>query len=177
DWPSTGTWAVSTILAQVDSRSSLRSKMTLTWSCWTSLVALATAIDGVFWSSTMVAWTGWPLMPPAALVASTQSWKTVFASAVEPAPAPVKLPMAPTAIGVPLALLALPAALGLLAALALAGALADVLAGALAELDDEDEQPTAVSAARARTAAAAPVDLRPACLRPGLLRVIFASFL
>src|ERR1700727_1211756 len=123
--------------------------MTLTWSCWTSLVALATAIDGVFWSSTMVAWTGWPLMPPAALVASTQSWKTVFASAVEPAPAPVKLPKAPTAIGVPLALLLAPVD-------ALAAALAAVLAGALLELDDEDEQPAGGSAARGRAGAAPP---------------------
>jgi len=124
----------------------------------------------VFWLSTIVAWIGWPLMPPAALVASTQSWKTVFASAVEPAPAPVKLPRAPTAIGVPLALLLAPVD-------ALAAALADVLAGALLELDDEDEHPAAVSAARARTAAAAPVDLRPTCPRPVSLRVIFASFL
>src|ERR1700733_1788809 len=145
--------------------------MTWTWSWSTSLVALATATDGVFWSSTMSAWTGWPLMPPAALVASTQSWKTVFASAVEPAPAPVKEPMAPTTNGVPLALL-----LALLLALALAGVPAAVLAGALVELDDEDEQPAAVSAARASAVTATPVDLRPARLRPVSLRVILPRF-
>jgi hypothetical protein len=82
----------------------------------------------------------------------------------------VKLPKAPTAIGVPLALLLAPVDV-------LAAALGAVLAGALLELDDDDEQPAAVSAARARTAAAAPVDLRPPCLRPVSLRVIFASFL
>jgi len=70
--------------------------------------------------------------------------------------------MAPTMKGVPVAL---------------AGVLAAVLAGVLVELDDDDEQPAAVSAARASTAAAAPVDLRPECLRPVSLRVIFASFL
>jgi hypothetical protein len=82
--------------------------------------------------------------------------------------------MAPTAIGVPLALLLAPAA-------ALAGVLADelgaVLAGALLELDDEDEQPAAVSAARASAVTATPVDRRPRRLRPVSLRVIFASFL
>jgi hypothetical protein len=115
------------------------------------------------------------LMPPAALVALTQSWKTVLASAVEPEATPVKVPMAPTMKGVPLAAL-----VALAPPVALAGALAAVLAGALAgallELDDEDEQPAAVSAAIASTAAAAPVDLCPARLRPVSLRVIFASF-
>jgi hypothetical protein len=68
--------------------------------------------------------------------------------------------MAPTANGVPLALLPLAALL------ALDGAPAAVLAGALLELDDEDEQPAAVSAARARAPTATPVDLRPTRLRP-----------
>src|SRR5579875_1073892 len=38
-------------------------------------------------------------MPPAALVASTQSWKTVLASAVDPEATPVNEPMTPTMIG------------------------------------------------------------------------------
>jgi hypothetical protein len=66
--------------------------------------------------------------------------------------------MAPTTNGVPLA------ALPLAALLALAPVLA--LAGALLEFDDEDEQPAAVSAARARAPTATPVDLRPTRLRP-----------
>jgi hypothetical protein len=82
--------------------------------------------------------------------------------------------MAPTAIGVPVALLLAPVAVlaGVLAAAPVA-----VLAGALLELDDEDEQPAAVSAARASAVTATPVDLRPSRLRPVSLRVIFASFL
>jgi len=55
-------------------------------------------------------------------------------SAVDPEATPVKVPMAPTLKGVPLALPVAPA-------LVLAAALADVLAGALLELDDDDEQP------------------------------------
>jgi hypothetical protein len=67
--------------------------------------------------------------------------------------------MAPTANGVPLALPLAPL-------LALAAEPAAVLAGRLLGLDDEDEQPAAVSAARARAPTATPVDLRPARLRP-----------
>jgi hypothetical protein len=63
--------------------------------------------------------------------------------------------MAPTANGVPLAPL-----------LALACEPAAVLADGLLELDDEDEQPAAVSAARARAPTVMPVNLRPARLRP-----------
>jgi hypothetical protein len=74
--------------------------------------------------------------------------------------------------GVPLALLALaPAAAALVLAAPDAG-----LAGVLVELDEEEEQPAAVSAARARAVSPTPADL-PACLRPVELRVIFASFL
>jgi hypothetical protein len=65
----------------------------------------------------------------------------------------------------------------LAAALVLGLALVAVLAGVLVELDDEDEQPAAVSAARARAVTAMPVDLRPTRLRPVSLRVILASFL
>ncbi|MCW2892567.1 MAG: hypothetical protein JWO75_2056, partial [Actinomycetia bacterium] len=50
--------------------------------------------------------------------------------------------------------------------LALADAPAAALAGGLLELDDEDEQPAAVSAATARAPTATPADLRPARLRP-----------
>jgi hypothetical protein len=70
--------------------------------------------------------------------------------------------------GVPLALL--PALAPLLAEPVAAAA------GALVELDDEDEQPAAVSAARASAASPTPADL-PARLRPVELRVIFVSFL
>jgi hypothetical protein len=84
----------------------------------------------------------------------------------------VKVPIAPTTNGVPLAPLLAAALL-----LALADALVAVLAGVLVELDDEDEQPAAVSAARASAVTATPVDLRPICLRPVSLRVILASFL
>src|ERR1700760_3675423 len=111
--------------------------MTWTWSCCTSCCALVSAVAGLFWSSRMNALTGWPLMPPAALVASTQSWKTVLPSAVEPEATPVKVPIAPTTNGVPLAL-PLAAALLLVPAGALV-ALVAVLAGVLVELDDEDE--------------------------------------
>jgi hypothetical protein len=69
--------------------------------------------------------------------------------------------------GVPLALA--PAAAALVLAAPDAG-----LAGVLVELDEEDEQPAAVSAARARAVSPTPADL-PACLRPVELRVIFAS--
>jgi hypothetical protein len=69
--------------------------------------------------------------------------------------------MAPTTNGVPLAPL-----LALAPVLALADAPAAALAGGLLELDDEDEQPAAVSAAMARAPTATPVDLRPARLRP-----------
>jgi hypothetical protein len=75
--------------------------------------------------------------------------------------------------GVPVAppLALAPAAAGLVLAAPDAG-----LAGALLELDDaEEEQPAAVSAARARAVSPTPADL-PACLRPVELRVIFASF-
>jgi hypothetical protein len=65
---------------------------------------------------------------------------------------------------------------GLALAPALAGVLAPVLAGALLELDD-DEQPAAARAAMASAAAATPADLRPARLPAMSLRVIFASFL
>jgi hypothetical protein len=84
----------------------------------------------------------------------------------------VKVPIAPTTNGVPLALL-LAAAL----VLVLAAALVAVLAGVLVELDDEDEQPAAVSAATASAVTATPVDLRPARPRPVSPLVIFASFL
>src|SRR6201986_4512663 len=108
--------------------------MTWTWSCCTSCWALVSAVDGLFWSSRMTAWTGWPLMPPAALVADTQSWNTVLASPVDPEATPVKVPMAPTMNGVPLALLP---ELALLLAEPVAAA-----AGGLVELDDVDKQPT-----------------------------------
>jgi hypothetical protein len=65
--------------------------------------------------------------------------------------------MAPTTSGAPPAL-APP--------LALAGEPAAALAGEPLELDDADEQPAAVSAAKARAPTATPVDLRPARLRP-----------
>jgi hypothetical protein len=74
--------------------------------------------------------------------------------------------------GVPLALLLAlaPAAAGLVPAALEAG-----LAGVLLELEDaEEEQPAAVSAARARAVSPTPADL-PTCLRPVELRVIFAS--
>src|ERR1700742_94422 len=122
--------------------------MHLTWSCWTSCWALLSAVEGLFWSSRMTAWTGWPLMPPAAFVADTQSWKTVLASPVDPEATPVKVPMAPTMNGVPVAppLALAPAAAGLVPAAPDAA-----LAGVLLELDDaEEEQPAAVRAARAR---------------------------
>jgi hypothetical protein len=79
--------------------------------------------------------------------------------------------MAPTTNGVPVAppLALAPAAAGLVLAAPDAG-----LAGVLVELDEE-EQPAAVSAARARAVSPTPADL-PACLRPVELRVIFASF-
>src|ERR1700761_4923644 len=164
DSPRTGTLAASTTLAKVLSRLSLRSKMTWTWSCCTSFWALASAVDGLFWSSRMSAWTGWPLIPPAALVADTQSWNTVLASAVDPDATPVKVPRAPTLNGVPVAAPEAPP---------------DVPeagpAGGLPALEEEDEQPATASAARASAVSAAPA--RPIGLRLVSGRVIFVSLL
>ena len=112
------------------------------------------------------------MMPPAAFVASTQSWKTALASAVDPDATPVKVPMAPTTNGVPLALV-----LGLAEPVATAlpdAELAGVVAGAVLVVDDkEEEQAAAVSAARASAASAPPVDLTR--LGADRLRVIIAS--
>src|ERR1700749_2569327 len=133
--------------------------MTWTWSCCTSCWALVSAVDGLFWSSRMYAWTGWPLMPPAAFVASTQSWKTVLASAVDPEATPEKVPSAPTRNGAPLAVLPDPVLLPEL----------DDELTAPAELDeaapDLDEQPAAARATMTSAGTAARVNRRDLLVR------------
>src|SRR5438105_11775102 len=75
---------------------------TSTLSCWASCVARLMACVASPFGSTYVTSSGWPLMPPLALVRCTARSVLTRISAPSIAPTPVTSSMTPTLIGVPL---------------------------------------------------------------------------
>src|SRR5438445_6384393 len=108
---------------------------TSTLSCWASCVArLITCVASPF-GSTYVTSSGWPLMPPLALVRCTTRSVLTRISAPSMAPTPVTSSITPTLIGAPPGLAAAAAVVGAAAAGAVVGAAAAgavVAAGAAA---------------------------------------------
>src|SRR5579859_7595479 len=88
-------------MARGPQAASTRDQLTraITWFWLMRRLTSAVPVAGLAWSSTEISWTGCPLIPPAALVASTQAWYAGGATMLDEAVGPVHEHTNPSTIG------------------------------------------------------------------------------